>query len=394
MIITLTPINILADSGIQNFTLRDVMENLPEYIYWKDANFVYQGCNKHVSDYLGLSSPAEIFGKTDYDFNWSEERIGFLHAIDAKIMKEGVSVAFEDTIPQPEGETRIMLTSKSPLIDKFNNVRGILGVSTDITELKNTRIKLEETKHKLEGMTAVSSSIAHELRTPLASMELGVTGLERFMPIFINAYKKAHDAGIVEEEIDPSKFAILENVVSELKYEIRSSFNIIDMLLVKLKPKVSANTNEFFSIKECIQESLKRYPFVSPEREWVHTDLTNDFVIQGDALLVSHVFFNLLKNALHYIRVARKGHIEINLKSLKNYNVVLFKDTGEGIPADILPKIFNRFFTKTYHGAGVGLTFCKMVMKSLGGKIDCTSVEGQYTLFTLFFPKIKHIAEV
>ena len=69
-------------------------------------------------------------------------------------------------------------------------------------------------------------------------------------------------------------------------------------------------------------------------------------------------------------------------------NKVFFKDTGKGISAEILPRIFDRFFSKTLHGAGVGLTFCRMVTQSLGGKITCSSIENEYTLFTLFFPNI------
>lgn len=62
-------------------------------------------------------------------------------------------------------------------------------------------------------------------------------------------------------------------------------------------------------------------------------------------------------------------------------------DTGKGISKDILPHVFDRFFTRTQHGAGVGLAFCKMVMHSFGGDIRCQSEEGKHTLFSLSFPQ-------
>ena len=121
----------LQDSQI---CLKNIMENLPQYVYWKDRNLVYQGCNNHVAQYLGLNSPLEIVGKTDNDFNWDEARIKFLHQIDTAILQEGITNVVEDVIPKEDGSARIMLSSKAPLRNESNEIVGILGVSFDITD--------------------------------------------------------------------------------------------------------------------------------------------------------------------------------------------------------------------------------------------------------------------
>lgn len=90
---------------------------------------------------------------------------------------------------------------------------------------------------------------------------------------------------------------------------------------------------------------------------------------------------------MYYIKDAGKGNIKIWLETNENFNQLHFKDTGKGISKDFLPKIFDSFTTKTYHGSGIGLPFCKMVMQSYGGKIVCNSIEGECTEFILNFPK-------
>ena len=106
---------------------------------------------------------------------------------------------------------------------------------------------------------------------------------------------------------------------------------------------------------------------------------------------MTHVFFNLLKNAVYYVEAANQGGIDIRVETGDKFNKVYFKDTGTGIPAKSLPHIFERFYTTTDNGTGIGLAFCQLVMQSFGGDISCQSTEGQYTEFTLKFPKIRTI---
>jgi signal transduction histidine kinase len=70
---------------------------------------------------------------------------------------------------------------------------------------------------------------------------------------------------------------------------------------------------------------------------------------------------------------------------------LIFKDTGKGIASKDLPFVFDRFYTQTPHGTGIGLAFCQDVLKRFGGSIVCDSVEGEYTIFTLSFPSQSQI---
>ncbi|HVV69091.1 MAG TPA: PAS domain-containing sensor histidine kinase [Gammaproteobacteria bacterium] len=369
--------------------LENIISLLPGHVYWKDRNGILLGCNNEQAKDIGLKSRHEVVGLTAYD-TLPKELADAITQADNEIMTTGISKTVHEVLTLPDGKKSVWLSQKVPLYEG-NEVIGLLGISLDVTEIEKTKRKLRATKHKLQAMTAVSASIAHELRTPLATIDLGVNGITNYFSAILAGYNMAREANLPVPEISQSRIKLIEQVLKSIKTEVRSAFNFIDMLLFKIKTSISAKSPEIFSMATCIQDSLARYPFQENESNLIILDLNQDFQTQGNALLITHVFFNLIKNAVYYIAASgKKANITISLRTGKHYNKVLFKDTGTGIAPEILPKIFDRFFSKTRHGAGVGLTFCKMVMQSLGGKIKCESVKGEYTLFTLSFPAIRN----
>jgi signal transduction histidine kinase len=109
----------------------------------------------------------------------------------------------------------------------------------------------------------------------------------------------------------------------------------------------------------------------------------------SDTVLV-FVLFNLLKNALHAIRVSGDGEGQITISAVhdQNFCVLQFRDTGPGIAPDVLPYIFDAFFSTKRHGsgAGMGLAFCRRAVVLLGGSIKCSSTPGAHTTFTIRLP--------
>jgi signal transduction histidine kinase len=102
-----------------------------------------------------------------------------------------------------------------------------------------------------------------------------------------------------------------------------------------------------------------------------------------------HVLFNLIKNALRHIAQAKKGEITMRIEASPRHRLIV-RDSGGGIAPDVLPHIFERFYTADGNGGvlgtGIGLAFCRDVMTSFGGTIDCISVHGEFSQFELTFP--------
>jgi len=144
------------------------------------------------------------------------------------------------------------------------------------------------------------------------------------------------------------------------------------------------------SLRECVEMAVAQYPFQSGERERVHVqEFDTNWRFMGSDTLLVYVLFNLLKNALHAIQIARKGQIEITARQEGDSYVLAVRDSATGIPPSVQRRIFEPFFSTKHvgKGSGVGLTFCRRVMQAFGGRIQCESVVGEYTLFSMRFPQ-------
>jgi two-component system, CAI-1 autoinducer sensor kinase/phosphatase CqsS len=245
---------------------------------------------------------------------------------------------------------------------------------------------------QLRAASAIGGNIAHELRTPLASIRSLARTLRRSYTQLLDGYLKARAMGCVTEEIDDKQLNGVAYALETIDREVDYSNTIIDMLLVNTSDRLPASSEvDSFLASECVSEAIIRYPFSnSKERELVSTTVERDFVIEAPKLLMTHVIFNLLKNAVFYSQKSPHGAVRIHIGDEKLNRFISVMDTGPGIDQSRRRHIFDRFYTtsSTGQGAGVGLSFCKTVMESIGGSIDCESVEGEYTTFRLTFPPV------
>lgn len=248
-------------------------------------------------------------------------------------------------------------------------------------------------QEKLEAMAATSNTIAHELRTPLLGIRSGIAGVNRYLPQLLQGYELAQTNGLPVQHIRAAHYRELQTVLQRVEAETEYSNLVIDMLLINAR-RTHIATDDFawVSMSECITTALSRYPFKSDgERSCVHWSPAQSFVFHGSTILMVHVLFNLLKNALASMSAAGKGDITIWITPTHGGANLHFRDTGQGIDPEILTHIFDRFYstTMTEHGAGIGLAFCKKVMRSFGGTIRCSSRLGEFAEFVLYFPGVK-----
>jgi diguanylate cyclase (GGDEF)-like protein/PAS domain S-box-containing protein len=129
--------------------LQLVVDNIPMLAYWKDSNSVYLGCNQAFATQVGLSSPTEIVGKTDFDLPWKEVAQQYRdedqRIIDSDIPEIGVEKpTLESDSSQSWGRT-----NKIPLHDREGKVIGLLVTSEDITERRQAEEEIEKANEKL-----------------------------------------------------------------------------------------------------------------------------------------------------------------------------------------------------------------------------------------------------
>ena len=286
-----------------------------------------------------------------------------------------------------------MLTSDVPLaaFERWDYLAiALFAVAAGaVANYDSERIRIEQER----AMLATAGSIAHELRTPLLSIRAGAAGLAHYLPSLIEAHELAQRNGLPVSSIRATHIDSLKGVLGRIDSEARHSNAIIDMLLVSARvPGAMEQDFQACSMAACVDTALRRYPFSEEERRVVSREGDGDFMFAGSELLMVHVLFNLIKNALRHIAKAGKGEVSIRIQASPSGHRLVVRDSGGGIPPDMLPHIFQRFYTSSRSndsvlGAGIGLAFCRDVITSFGGTIECTSVYGDFTEFALSFPQ-------
>ncbi len=380
--------------SIKNY-LENIIANMPGNVYWMSKDGRFLGCNNNMLKTLGFKSRKEHFGKT-YEDVFEPEEIEAIRKADNEIMELDQPKLLEERAIKQKEIKATYLTQKVPLHNEAGEVIGLVGISFDITEKKKLEQQIQDAEikgklqeSKIQAMKTIAASLAHELRTPLAAIA-NQTSVSEFLHELVTTYEIAKTAELDIPFIRKNHIDALRRGLDAIKDEADYASNLINMLLTTIK-KLEKPSTEFKkqSITTCIDDAIKRYPFTSEKQsKLIAFEKSPDFIFEGEALVITHVISNLLKNALYYVEKSDKGGITIKLKRDQRFNQIIFTDTGTGIAKDVLPHIFEHFFTKTLNGTGIGLAFCKMVMQNLGGDMTCESVEGEFTKFTLSFPVV------
>lgn len=142
---------------LSNIKLQLVMDSIPQYIFWKDINSVYMGCNKKFLEACGFENVEDILGKTDYDMPWTKEEAELYRKCDKEIMSaDRAEYNIQETQLTASGEFIDVETNKVPLHDENGNVIGILGTYSDVTERKHAEARLLENEEKFRSIFELS----------------------------------------------------------------------------------------------------------------------------------------------------------------------------------------------------------------------------------------------
>ena len=372
--------------------LEHVFSLTPNHVYWKDINGVYLGCNDGQAISLGLEKGADVVGKTDQELPWLSGPEIFAK-VDQEVIRTRCYIAKEETSILPNGREVALYSTKHPLIDpERDEVVGIIGISVDITAMKISQMLEAEndaSKQLIKMLETLSGSMAHDLRTPLATVYLGLQGILQFLPSLLESYYLAVENKLISSQFRRHQLKALDHTINSLLRQVNVCHSIIDMQLENIKNRhIESDNFEYLAIKEIVSEAVAEYPLSPSEKSIVHFDLRQDFQFLGEEKLTKNIIWNLLKNALYFIKAANKGDIHIWLVPGKKINRLHFKDTGKGMSAKTCKKIFNSFFSKRENGTGIGLAHCKLIMEAYGGNIRCIAREDQYAEFILEFRSI------
>ena len=238
-------------------------------------------------------------------------------------------------------------------------------------------------QEKNSAFQALAGSIAHEMRNPLGQVKFSFQSILEELPIY--------HADKVYECITAQGLDNIYLRVAQGQMAVSRGGQVIDMILDEVKDKpIDTSGFTYISAEGITKKAIDEYGYESEaERKKLSLECSGDFLIKADETMYVFVLFNLIMNAFYFIKNYPDAHITVRLEKGSSFNRVSVRDTGPGIPPENLGRLFDAFFTSGKKGGtGLGLAYCKRVMKAFGGDITCDSMQHEYTEFTLDFPVV------
>lgn len=259
-------------------------------------------------------------------------------------------------------------------LNKYNgNLLCRINMISEKAE-RNMRINMRKIENEKENVKSLVTDISHQLKTPLANVELYNTLLA--------------EEGISDEE--RLEFLETEGIaIEKLKMLIDSLINIsrleADMISIDKKEE---------NLKECIESAISSVKADAAKKNIIiKNDIKEDCILAIDRKWTTEAIFNLLDNAVKY--TAPNGKINLSLDNGINYFALNIEDNGIGIDTDEYNDIFKRFYrsrndiVQNEKGSGVGLYLVRKIMNLQDGNVMVSSEKGKGSTFTLYFSKSK-----
>jgi len=369
--------------------LRNVIDNVPDFIFAKDTSGRYILNNLAHAHFLGKTSPEEVFGKTLFDLlpPAAAERS---HADDVAVWESREPMLNKIESPAPQ---QWLSTSKIPLFDTRGEMTGLVAISRDITEQKRAQEALEKTNAELqrsreklvravEELRAVqlqlveaekmklvgrlAAGVAHEVKNPLAIIGMGLE--------YLNGQSFA----------DPNIPGVLEEIGSAVQRADSVVRELLDFSAPKKMDRVPADVNRL--VRNALR--LVRGETAARKVAVIEELAPNLPPVRLDAMKIEQALVNIFSNATHAMEEGGKltvrtstrqvTGIGANISQSDNFRpgarllIIEVLDTGRGVPEALIGKVFEPFFTTnpTGKGTGLGLTVTKTIIDLHGGTIE------------------------
>ncbi|HLD28840.1 MAG TPA: ATP-binding protein, partial [bacterium] len=291
-------------------------------------------------------------------------------------------------VRKSDAEIRIVHEKCEHVRDASGKVVRSIGMVHDITEKKSAEeilardremleklveersrrladltLELERSK-RLSDMGTLAATVAHELRNPLAAINMAAANIRR----------KADNP-------------LLDNHLNNIKKKVQESAQIINNLLFysRLGPPNHEEVLINHILKECMASSLRQFGFkkMSFRKRLVST---KDIFIEADPVQVKEIFSNILNNSCDALPESG-GRIEIVTENNEDYVKLRISDNGHGIDKEKIERIFEPFFTTKAKGTGLGLSVCQQIVNMHGGTINIESERNKGTAVFITLPK-------
>ena len=245
---------------------------------------------------------------------------------------------------------------------------GHAMILRDITESRRSAQQTIESE-RLNALTLLAAGVAHEIGNPLNSLHIHLQLMERKVRE-LNDDAKAE----LQESIDISRSEInrLDSIVTQFLRAIRPS-----------RPELHPE-----NVNAIVEEAVRFFtPEIRDRDVVVEQELRSDLpLLQIDRGQMKQAFYNVIKNSLEAMK--RRGILRIRSDMDDTHVLIRFIDTGGGMSAANLSRVFEPYFTTKPSGTGLGLLIVRRIVRGHGGELSIESSEGKGLTLTIRFPYI------
>ena len=366
-----------APSEREAHRLQAVLDALPVPIFFKDAAGAYLGFNSAFERYLGI--PRErLLGRTVFDVAPPDLAAEYRDA-DDRLLRTGGTQMYETRVQGQDGTRREVVFHKAVLPDPGGETAGLVGAILDVTAQREaeraraTALESVRAAQHLAALGTLAAGIAHELKNPLASVLSNVELVAGRLRDRQGAPDLDATAEALEDAIEGAERMRL--ILRDLR------------TLARPDDRVDGATD----VHALLEYAAALASHELRPRARLAWDVEDVPPVRGGEGRLGQVFLNLLVNAAHATPEGNPAAHPIRLSARRRACGKIeigVRDSGEGIPAEHLPRLFDPFFTTkpVGVGTGLGLWVCRSIVTAAGGSIEVESEVGRGTTFRVILP--------
>ena len=343
--------------------LQTIIDRTPALVYVVDRQARFELINRQFGELFAMD-PASVAGTSLFEYFPADVAEQFA-ANNRSVLEEGAVKEFEETVTRGD-DVRTYLSVKAPLFGADGAAHAVCGVSTDITERKRLNEALELAQRHKDAFIA---TVAHELRQPIGAIHSALAVMRT---------RTSRDVGERARRIVERQVTQLARMVDDLLDAARVAEG-----KVTLRRQRIALGDVVDAAVQVVQ------PAIAERDQTLVLDAPTDAAwVDGDAARLQQVFSNLLTNAVKFTPAG--GRIALAVQLLPAQVRVTVRDTGHGIPASVLPHVFELFAQATTegHGLGIGLAVVRVLVERHGGTVEARSEgTGRGSEFVVTLPR-------
>lgn len=352
---------LIQDLAREHENLEVVLDSMTDGVIGTDTEHRVTVWNKAADRLLGLGGSDIADKQVWVVINDSDIR----DFIRSSLLSEESVWGKDFSVPGPGGQIKTLHLTITPLV-QAGKVQGSITRIQDISEKLAREARLRRAE-SLASLTTLTAGVAHEIKNPLGSISIHIQLVQRLL----KEKKKVSEAeigpflSVINEEIER-----LNRVIVDFLFAVRP---------MDIQPAKSCLNNLVSDLVGFFQYEL------ADAKIKISTDLEENLPhILMDEKFMKQAIINIVKNAMN--AMPDGGQLSIATFSTRDEVEITFTDTGVGMSAEVMSRIFEPYFTTREFGSGIGLTLVYKIIKEHGGEITVDSQEGKGTTFTLSFP--------